>query len=609
MRDYPAIAESYCQDVVAGRIIAGKLARLACQRHLNDLARAATDPAWPYRFDAWEASNPCDFIEKLPHVEGSWKTKTITLEPWQVALVCIVFGWRRVSDGGRRFEQAYIEVARKNAKSALTSALALYCLTLDGEVGPQVKCAATTGGQARIIFDVAFKMARATPDLCSEFDLELMANAIVCHANNGSIAPINAKSSTQDGLNPSFVVLDELHAHLKRDLRDVLRSATGARLSPLFWQITTAGYSTIGVCFEQRDYVCKILDGVLEDETYFGIIYTLDEGDDPFDEAVWPKANPNLGVSVDIEKMRNYARQAKNSPASAGEFETKRLNIWRNAASAWLSVEQWKSCGDPALKIEDFATQRAWIGVDLADTNDVAALVIVFDREGVYHAFSRFYLPELLVDICAHRTTTHYRVWADDGFITTTEGDFIDHRAIENEISALCEAHQVQKVRIEHYGSAQIAANLLADGHPVEIVHKKTETYSDPSKLLEAWVEIGKFRHDGNPVLTWMASNVVVDRRVNGTILPKKENKDSVKKIDGIDALIMAIGGATDGTETRSIFDRDELWNDKPEIGAPAEPISESGIDMAILNDPRHPRFEEMRDRFNAMLPDDDGDF
>jgi len=607
MRDYPAIAESYCQDVVAGRIIAGKLARLACQRHLNDLARAATDPAWPYRFDAWEASNPCDFIEKLPHVEGSWKTKTITLEPWQVALVCIVFGWRRVSDGGRRFEQAYIEVARKNAKSALTSALALYCLTLDGEVGPQVKCAATTGGQARIIFDVAFKMARATPDLCSEFDLELMANAIVCHANNGSIAPINAKSSTQDGLNPSFVVLDELHAHLKRDLRDVLRSATGARLSPLFWQITTAGYSTIGVCFEQRDYVCKILDGVLEDETYFGIIYTLDEGDDPFDEAVWPKANPNLGVSVDIEKMRNYARQAKNSPASAGEFETKRLNIWRNAASAWLSVEQWKSCGDPALKIEDFATQRAWIGVDLADTNDVAALVIVFDREGVYHAFSRFYLPELLVDICAHRTTTHYRVWADDGFITTTEGDFIDHRAIENEISALCEAHQVQKVRIEHYGSAQIAANLLADGHPVEIVHKKTETYSDPSKLLEAWVEIGKFRHDGNPVLTWMASNVVVDRRVNGTILPKKENKDSVKKIDGIDALIMAIGGATGGTETRSIFDRDELWEDKPQANGRAE-LNSDGIDHEILKNPSHPRWNEMRDRFNASLPDD-GDY
>ena len=547
------------------------------------------------------------FSKTLPHVEGSWKTKTISLEPWQVALVCIVFGWRRRSDGGRRFEQAYIEVARKNAKSALTSALALYCLTLDGEVGPQVKCAATTGGQARIIFDVAFKMARATPDLCSEFDLELMANAIVCHANNGSIAPINAKSSTQDGLNPSFVVLDELHAHLKRDLRDVLRSATGARLSPLFWQITTAGYSTIGVCFEQRDYVCKILDGVLDDETYFGIIYTLDEGDDPFDEAVWPKANPNLSVSVDIEKMRNYARQAKNSPASAGEFETKRLNIWRNAASAWLSVEQWKSCGDPSLKIEDFAAQRAWIGVDLADTNDVAALVIVFDREGVYHAFSRFYLPELLVDICAHRTTTHYRVWADEGFITTTEGDFIDHRAIENEIRALCEAHQVQKVRIEHYGSAQIAANLLADGHPVEIIHKKTETYSDPSKLLEAWVEIGKFRHDGNPVLTWMASNVVVDRRVNGTILPKKENKDSVKKIDGIDALIMAIGGATTGTETRSIFDRDELWNDKPEIGAPAEPLQD-GIDHEILKNPSHPRWSEMRDRFEATLPDD-GDF
>jgi phage terminase large subunit-like protein len=199
-------------------------------------------------------------------------------------------------------------------------------------------------------------------------------------------------------------------------------------------------------------------------------VYTLDEGDDPFNEAMWPKANPNLNVSVDIEKLRAYAKQAKNSPASLGEFKTKRLNVWQNSHSTWLSVEQWKACGDTTLKIEDFAGESAWIGVDLADTNDVAALVIVFDRD-----------------------------------------------------------------RLEHYGSAQIAANLMGDGLPVEIIHKKPDTYSEPAKLLEAWVEINKLRFDANPVLTWMASNCVVDRRVNGSILPKKEHKDSPKKIDGSD--------------------------------------------------------------------------
>lgn len=336
----------------------------------------------------------------------------------------------------------------------------------------------------------------------------------------------------------------------------MLRSATGARKNPLGWYITTAGYNSQGVCYEQRDYLCKVLQGVIDDDSYFGVIYCLDEGDDPYDEAVWPKANPNLNVSVDVDKLRSYAKQAKNSPASAGEFKTKRLNLWQNSHSTWLSMEQWKACADNGLKIDDFTTEPAWIGVDLADTNDVAALVIVFDRGGTLHAFSRFYLPEDLVEICAHRTT-HYKVWADEGFITTTEGNFIDHNAIEDDIRALCASHQVEKIRLEHYGLAQIAANLMSDGLPVEIVHKKPDTYSEPAKLLEAWVEIGKFRFDGNPVLTGMASNCVVDRRVNGTILPKKESRDSRKKIDGIDALVMAIGGLSTG-DGRSVYAGDD---------------------------------------------------
>lgn len=556
MRDYPGIAEQYCRDVLAGTIVAGKWTRLACRRHLRDLEREG-DAGFGYQFSAWHASDVCDFIEKLPHVEGKWASPTIALEPWQVWLLVCVFGWRRKSDGGRRFEQSYVEVARKNAKSALTSGVSLYCLTCDGEVGPQIKTAATTGGQARIVFDVASKMAKATPDLREAFGLEVMANSVVCHQNNGSIQPINAKSSTQDGLNPHLTVVDELHAHKDRSLFDVLRSATGARKNPLMWMITTAGYSTIGVCYEQRDYLCKVLEGVVEDDSYFGVIYTLDEGDNPFDERVWPKANPNLNVSVDIAKMQAYARQAKNSPASEGEFRTKRLNLWQNSHSTWLSIEQWKACAEKSLQLKDFSGELAWIGVDLADTNDVAALVIVFERDGVHHAFARFYLPEDLVEICAHRTTTHYKVWADQGFITTTRGDFIDHNAIEQDIRALCESHQVMSIRLEHYGSAQIAANLMEDGLPVEIVHKKPETYSEPAKLLEAWVEIRKFRFDGNPVLTWMASNCVVDRRVNGSILPKKEHKDSPKKIDGIDALIMAIGASTTG-ENRSAYDSDD---------------------------------------------------
>lgn len=559
MADYVTRARQYCDDALSGKVVAGKWIKLACQRQIDDLARANSDPSWPYRFDDWQANNVCDFIEKLPHIEGKWSTPTITLEPWQLFILTTAFGWRRRDDDGRRFEQVYIECGRKNAKSALTSGVSLYCLCCENEIGPQVKTAATSGAQAKIVFSVAAKMARATPDLCQTFGLEVMAHAVVCHHNNGSIQPINAKSSSQDGLNPHLYVLDEIHAHKDRSLFDVLRSATGARKNPLGWYITTAGYNTQGVGYEQRTYVTKILEHVFDDDTYFGVIYTLDDDDDPFDEYVWRKANPNLGVSVDIAKLRSYAKQAQNSPASAGEFKTKRLNLWQNAHSVWLPMEHWKACGDSSLKIEDFVDCPAAIGVDLADTNDVAALVIVFRRNGMLHAFSRFYLPEDLVEICAHRTTTHYKIWADQGFITTTPGDFIDHGLIEQEIRDLCSKYQVKAVNLEHYGSAQIGASLLKDNHPVAIIAKNADQYSDFAKLLEAWVEIEKFRHDGNPVLTWMASNCVVSRLVNGSILPKKETADSPKKIDGIDALILAIKGDQSTESNVSIYESQPL--------------------------------------------------
>lgn len=558
MSEYVEKARQYCADVLSGKIVAGKWIKLACQRQVDDLARQS-DPTWPFRFDDWEASNVCDFIEKLPHVEGRWSTPTITLEPWQLFILTTAFGWRRRSDGGRRFEQVYVECGRKNAKSALTSGVSLYCLTCDDEPGPQVITAATSGKQARIVFGVAAKMARMTPALRTAFNLEPMANSIVCHQNNGSIQPINAKSSTLDGLNPHLCVLDECAAMKDRSLYDVLRSATGARKSRLYWLITTAGYNLQGVGYEQRGYVAKLLDGAISDEAYLGFIYTLDEGDDPYDEAAWIKANPNLGVSVDIDAMRTYAKQAQNSPASAGEFLTKRLNLWQNAASAWLNMERWKACGDSSLTIDDFVDCPAAIGVDLSDTTDTTALVIVFRRGDILYAFCRFYLPEDLVDACSHRTTTHYKLWSDQGFITTTEGDFIDHGKIEEDIRALCAKYQVKAITLEHYGSAQMAASLVNDNLPASMIHKNGKTFSDYAKLLEAWIEAKRLRHDNNPVLTWMASNCVVDRRVDKSILPKKESKDSPNKIDGIDALLLAIIGDQSMESSISVYESRDL--------------------------------------------------
>jgi phage terminase large subunit-like protein len=261
-----------------------------------------------------------------------WDTPTIRLEPPQVFILAVIFGWRRRSDGLRRFSSVYIEMARKGAKSTLTAGVALYCLCCEDEPGAQIIVGATTGEQAGKVFNPAKRMVEKTAALREAFGLEAWARSVTCAASGGFIQPINAKGKTQDGWNPHVGILDELHAHPDRSLFDVITSAFGARRNPLRWVITTAGYNTNGVCYEQRTYVAKILEGVVEADHYFGIVFSVDEADDPFDERAWIKANPMLGVTPTLKSMQTEAADAKASPAAEGEFKTKRLNLWLNAS-------------------------------------------------------------------------------------------------------------------------------------------------------------------------------------------------------------------------------------------------------------------------------------
>lgn len=554
-RDYAGTARAWAMAVVAGEVVACKWVRLACQRHLDDLARKR----WPYRFDRWHADDVCDFVEKLPHTEGQWDTKTIRLEPVQIFILAVVFGWRRVEDGHRRFSMAYIEMARKGAKSTLSAGVALYCLCCEDEVGPQVVIGASTGDQANKVFKPARSIIEKTPDLARNFGLATYARSISCGANGGYIQTINAKASTQDGWNPHCGILDELHAHKDRALFDVIKSAFGARSNPLLWMITTAGYNMGGVCFEQRGMVCKMLEGVIAIEHYFGIIFTLDERDDPYDETVWIKANPMLGITPKLMSMRDYASEAKVSPSSEGEFKTKRLNIWLNAASAWLNMAQWHACEDTALSWDDFEGLDCTIGGDLADKDDITALVLAALRfgenlpeEGCLLLKPVFWLPDAVLRQATHaegRSPVPYRTWSGEGHLQLTPGDWVDHNVVEEQVRAWIERHAVRKVTFDQFAAAQAMASRLNDdlGTPDDplavILHKKASTVTDAAKELERRVKAGAryLRHDGNPVMNWMASNVVVARRRDETLLPIKESEKSPNKIDGIDAAINAI--------------------------------------------------------------------
>jgi len=415
-----------------------------------------------------------------------------------------------------------------------------------------VKCAATTGSQARIIFDIAHKMAERTLDLREAFNLEAMANSIVNHQNGGSIQPINAKASTQDGLNPHLTIIDELHAHKDRALFDVLMSARGARKNPLSYYVTTAGYDMTGVCYEQRTILVKILERIFEADHFWGIIYTLDDeergannkvirkADDPFNPRVWIKANPLLNVSVQEKELRAACSQAKISPQSEGEFKTKRCNMWLNAAQAWLNMAQWDSCADGSLKIEDFYGREAWIGNDLSSKRDItASILLTHTDEGFPVWFGRFYLPEDNVKELSKKHA-HYLAWKKQGLFRLTEGNYIDYNQIEEDNDDWIAKFQIQEIVFDQYGSAQIASNIEEKGQPTTILPYTSKNITPAALELDGMIQSGLCRHNGDPVQKWMASNCVVDRRVDGSILPKKENKDSPNKIDGIAALLLA---------------------------------------------------------------------
>jgi phage terminase large subunit-like protein len=353
--------------------------------------------------------------------------------------------------------------------------------------------------------------------------------------------PINAKASTQDGLNPSCIVLDESHAQTF-ELHDVLKSAQGARRNPLLLCPTTAGYNQLSIGYALRTTLCKVLDGVLEAEHLLGLIYTLDAGDDWRDERVWIKANPMLGVTPSLDWMRQYSVDAQQTPGLEGEFRVKCCSEWANAGSAWLSMQHWDACADPTLRIEQFVGAPCWIGGDLAQRDDLAAVAYVFERDSRLVAFVRCYLPELVVAERA-RAVPEYRIWQERGELVLTAGDWIDYGRIEADLRAACLQFQVKDICFDQFGSAQLVSNLFNDGYPARTEPKNPKTVTAPARELESRVTRGRFRHDGNSCLRWQASNVVVRRGIDDSLLPQKDAKMSPNKIDAIDALLNAISG------------------------------------------------------------------
>lgn len=526
------IAEQYAEDVRSGKVVACEYVRLAVERYYADLDNAL-DMGW--HFDRKAAGRAIKFIESLKHTKGEWAGQKFLLEPWQQFAVWNIFGWK-LADGTRRFRYAYIEIARKNGKTALSAGIGLYMLFADGESRPEVYSAATVKDQAKICFADAVEIVKAT-DL--KRYLSPFRNSITYEQKGGLFKSLSSDYGTHDGLNPSCGIIDEFHAHKDSGMFDVIKSAFGARRQPLMFIITTAGFNKTGACYAYRENVIKILRGVNRDDSLFGIIYTQDTKEEWDDSKMWIKSNPNLGVSLSVDYLASQVMDAKNRPEAVRNVMTKNVNLWVDAERTWILDEVWQKCAGAT----DPATLRGcdcWGGLDLSNVSDVTAFVLLFNENEKFQLLPFFWIPEEKMLEKIRKENINYDLWVRDGYMKVTPGNVIDYDFVKADILRIVADYDLKSTAYDRWNASQTIIDLSNEGMEFNPFGQGFGSMSAPTKQFEALVLTGELEHFGNPVLRWMLSSTVVQTDPAGNIKPDK--RKSVQKIDGIVASIMALG-------------------------------------------------------------------
>jgi phage terminase large subunit-like protein len=538
--------------------VPGKYERLCWERQARDLAlaypdgevadpRASQHPKG-YWFDPARAEEIVTWIQRYcRHSKGEWAGTLIVLEEWQKQILRIVFGWVR-PDGTRRFRTAYEEVPRKNAKSTKVAAVGLYLMIGDQEPGAEVYSSATKEEQARIVWSAADAMVKQSADLRKA--VRPRKKTLSCARLGSKFEPLGADSDTLDGLNVHGNLVDELHAHKDRGLWDVLVTAMGSRRQPLTWAITTAGvYDVTSVGWELHDHATQVLEGIVEDDAFFAIVFAADEGDDWQDPATWAKANPNLGISVKLSYMEEQFATAKTQPSFENTVKRLHLNIWTEQVTRWIPIEKWDACTDTPAPL---VGRVAFGGLDLSTKLDITALTLLaFAADGFLDCFFRFWVPEQLV---LEREQKHklpsYAPWVKAGMLVTTPGNVIDYDFIRTDILKLAGQMTIKEIGYDPWNATQLAVQLQNELNPTVNEHgfrmvemrQGMKSLSEPAKEFEKLIVDKKLRHGGHPVMRWMVGNASVRRDSNDNIVPDKE--ESKAKIDGVLSTINALGRA-----------------------------------------------------------------
>ncbi|HMR01750.1 MAG TPA: terminase large subunit [Candidatus Competibacter phosphatis] len=532
--------QQYIDDVLSGRQVCCKWVWLAVERHVRDLETGA---ARGLRFDEGAARHVIDFFGFLRHSKGEWAGRVVELEPWQQFMLGCLFGWQ-TTEGRRRFRTAYLEISRKNGKSLIASGVGLYLLDADGEGGAEVYSAATKRAQAKITFDEAARMVKASPFLRRRIrsvrdNLHILGTA-------SKFEPLGRDADSMDGLNIHGAIIDELHAHKTRDVWDVLETATGARRQPLMFAITTAGFDRESVCWELHDYAGKVLEGVIEDDSFFGMIFSIDADDDWEDEATWVKANPNLGVSVKPDDLRAKAAKAREMPSALNGFLRLHLNVWTQSETRWMDPEKWNGCAH-AINEDGLRGRTCYAGLDLASTTDVAGYALVFPptTEGDrYQCLWRFFIPAEAMRERERRDRVPYSAWVRGGFIQATPGNIIDYEFILQSLRDDSEKFDIKELAFDRWGSSRIQTQIADEWGEDFLVGfgQGFASMSGPTKELERLILDDKLAHGGNPVMNWMMANAVI--RMDPAQNIKIDRARSTEKVDGCIMVVMGLDRA-----------------------------------------------------------------
>nr|WP_297286396.1 terminase TerL endonuclease subunit [uncultured Brachyspira sp.] len=585
--------EEYINKVINKELPVCQAAFLAVKRHLEDIEKSKNND-YPFYFDEDEAKRPITFIQSLVHTKGEWANHNIILESWEQFIIASIFGWRRKENKLRRYKKAYVQVSRKNGKTTFASGIGNYCFFCDSpaEAGVEIYYIATKKDQAKIAWSESERQIRKAKALNKEAITYKQTSTITKKKDTASKSkPLGQDSNTEDGLNPHLVIVDEYHAHPDNELLNVLESGMGARRQPLTFIITTAGFDKTSVCFSEYEYAKQILQGSLNNDEYFCIIYEPDnikdiwifmseykeklnnnqntqEQEELINNIIF-QANPNINISVKDSYLKSRLFEGLDKPVQRTDILTKNLNVWTQASEVWISSDRWlKSYLHQNININELKGKRACIGLDLATTRDIAAYVLCFDTvdNDPYILLPRFFMPKENIRQRSKEDRVPYELWASQGLITLTNGDIIDFDIIESSILQDAKDFEIIEIAYDPWKAIEIITHLESEGFKMQQVRQSFAVggLSEGTSLFEKTIDERKLLHGNNPVLNWMISCCEVKTDGRDNYLPvKPDRRRSYKRIDGVVASIMALHRVIKNhfEDTKSIYESEGVFS------------------------------------------------